>query len=159
LLAGVSTVTVSLPPLRERVADIPLLAQHFLRHMAGPSAPVLTPDAIALMQDYAWPGNIRELRNVMERVVLLARDGEREIRAQHLPLASVPASWATVGSTTTLADLERQHIDAVLMQTNWHQGNAAKILGISSKTLYRKIREYGFQRPRGEQGTGLRVKG
>jgi DNA-binding NtrC family response regulator len=159
LLARVSTVTVSLPPLRERVADIPLLAQHFLRHMAGPSAPVLTPDAIALMQDYAWPGNIRELRNVMERVVLLARDGEREIRAQHLPLASVPASWATVGSTTTLADLERQHIDAVLMQTNWHQGNAAKILGISSKTLYRKIREYGFQRPRGEQGTGLRVKG
>jgi two-component system NtrC family response regulator len=49
----------------------------------------------------------------------------------------------------TLAELERQHIGAVLTQTNWHQGNAAKVLGISSKTLYRKIREYGFERPRG----------
>ena len=58
-------------------------------------------------------------------------------------------SRAAVGSATTLAELERQHIDAVLTQTNWHQGNAAKILGISSKTLYRKIREYGFQRPAG----------
>jgi DNA-binding NtrC family response regulator len=148
LLYRVNMVTVSLPPLRERVVDIPLLAHHFLAHLAGASAPLLTPDAIALMQEYAWPGNIRELRNVMERVVLLARGGEREIRAQDLALASAPAApRATIGSPTTLAELERQHIDAVLAETNWHQGHAAKILGISSKTLYRKIREYGFQRP------------
>ena len=116
---------------------------------AGASAPILTADAIALMQEYPWPGNIRELRNVMERVVLLARGGEREIRAQDLPLSTAPSSSrAAVGSATTLQGLERQHIEAVLTQTNWHQGNAAKILGISSKTLYRKIREYGFHRPR-----------
>jgi two-component system NtrC family response regulator len=85
----------------------------------------------------------------MERVVLLARGGEREIRAQDLPLSTAPSSSrATVGSATTLQELERQHIEAVLTQTHWHQGNAAKILGISSKTLYRKIREYGFHRPR-----------
>ena len=149
LLYRVNTVTVSLPPLRERVVDIPLLAHHFLTHIAGASAPILTADAIALMQDYPWPGNIRELRNVMERVVLLARGGEREIRAQDLPLSTAPsASRAAVGSATTLQELERQHIEAVLTQTHWHQGNAAKILGISSKTLYRKIREYGFRRPR-----------
>jgi two-component system response regulator AtoC len=149
LLYRVNTVTVSLPPLRERIVDIPLLAHHFLTHIAGASAPILTADAIALMQDYAWPGNVRELRNVMERVVLLARGGEREIRAQDLPLSTAPSSSrATVGSATTLEELERQHIEAVLTQTNWHQGNAAKILGISSKTLYRKIREYGFHRPR-----------
>ena len=108
---------------------------------------MLTPDAIALMQAYPWPGNMRELRNVIERVVLLARNGEREIRAQDLPLVTAPIgeSRAAVGSATTLAELERQHIDAVLAQTNWHQGHAAKILGISSKTLYRKIREYGFE--------------
>jgi two-component system NtrC family response regulator len=80
----------------------------------------------------------------------LARRGDREIRAQDLPLLTTAAmSRAAVGSATTLAELERQHIDAVLAQTNWHQGNAAKILGISSKTLYRKIREYGFERPKG----------
>jgi DNA-binding NtrC family response regulator len=61
------------------------------------------------------------------------------------------ASRPAVGSATTLAELERQHIDAVLAQTNWHQGHAARILGISSKTLYRKIREYGFSRPRGQR--------
>jgi two-component system NtrC family response regulator len=59
-----------------------------------------------------------------------------------------------VGSPTTLADLERQHIEAVLAQTNWHQGKAARLLGISSKTLYRKIREYGFQRPNKDRVEG-----
>jgi DNA-binding NtrC family response regulator len=150
LLYRINTVTVSLPPLRERAVDIPILAQHFLTHIAGASAPMLMPDAVALMQDYSWPGNIRELRNVMERVVLLSRGGSREISAQDLPLATSPTiARMPVGATVTLAELERQHIGAVLTQTNWHQGNAAKVLGISSKTLYRKIREYGFERPRG----------
>jgi DNA-binding NtrC family response regulator len=148
LLYRMNVVTVALPPLRERSVDIPVLARHFLTQLAGAAAPVLTPDAIALMQEYQWPGNIRELRNVMERVVLLARGGNREIRAQDLPLVTAPSLLrATVGSDTTLAELERQHINAVLVQTHWHQGNASRILGISSKTLYRKIREYGFQRP------------
>jgi DNA-binding NtrC family response regulator len=150
LLYRLNTVTVSLPPLRERAVDIPLLAQHFLTQFAGAATPVLTPDAMALMQEYSWPGNIRELRNVIERVVLLARKGDREIRAQDLPLVPAGArSRISVGSSTTLAELERQHIEAILTQTSWHQGNAAKILGISSKTLYRKIREFGFSRPRG----------
>jgi DNA-binding NtrC family response regulator len=156
LLYRLNTVTVSLPPLRERAVDIPVLAQHFLTHIAGASAPTLTPDAVSLMQEYSWPGNIRELRNVIERVVLLSRGtpGAREIRAQDLPLAASPSvSRLPVGAAITLADLEREHIGAVLTQTNWHQGNAAKILGISSKTLYRKIREYGFERPR--NGAGL----
>ena len=148
LLYRLNVVTVGLPPLRERAVDIPLLAQHFLTQLAGPSVPGFTPDAIALLQEYSWPGNIRELRNVIERVVLLTRDSGQEIRAQDLPLATAPsASRAAIGSSTTLADLERQHIEAVLTQTNWHQGRAAKLLGISSKTLYRKIREYGFHRP------------
>jgi DNA-binding NtrC family response regulator len=148
LLYRLNVVTVSLPPLRERVVDIPLLAQHFMTQLAGPAAPELSQDAIALMQEYPWPGNIRELRNVIERVMLLARTHGHEIRAQDLPLmAAANSNRAMVGSQTTLAELERQHIDAVLEQTNWHQGNAAKVLGISSKTLYRKIREYGFNRP------------
>ncbi len=148
LLYRLNTVTVSLPPLRERSVDIPLLAQHFLTQLAGAAAPVLTPDAISLMQEYTWPGNIRELRNVIERVVLLSRGGSHEIRAQDLPLALAPSlARVAVGSKMTLEELERQHIEAVLAQTNWHQGLASKMLGISSKTLYRKIREYDFHRP------------
>ena len=148
LLYRLNVVTVALPPLRERVVDIPILAQHFLTQFAGIARPVFTQDAIALMQEYQWPGNIRELRNVIERVALLARGSSEEIRAQDLPLVTAPsATRAAVGSATTLEELERQHIEAVLTQTSWHQGNAARILGISSKTLYRKIREYGFQRP------------
>jgi DNA-binding NtrC family response regulator len=155
LLYRLNVVTVALPPLRERAVDIPLLAQHFLTHVAGPSAQGFTADAIALLQDYPWPGNIRELQNVIERVALLTRDSAQEIRAQDLPLANAPsASRVAVGSPTTLADLERQHIEAVLAQTNWHQGKAAKLLGISSKTLYRKIREYGFQRPNKDRVEG-----
>jgi len=148
LLYRLNVVTVALPPLRERTVDIPILAQHFISQLGGPSAPKLSSDAIELMQSYPWPGNIRELRNVIERVVLLARGSDHEVRAQDLPLVTAPsAARAAVGSQTTLEELERQHIEAVLDQTNWHQGNAAKILGISSKTLYRKIREYGFSRP------------
>jgi two-component system response regulator AtoC len=148
LLYRLNVVTVALPPLRDRKVDIPLLAQHFLTQLGGNTAPTLTPDALELMQEYTWPGNIRELRNVIERVVMLARGGNHEIRAQDLPLVNAASLHrATVGSQVTLSELERQHIEAVLQQTNWHQGNAAKVLGISSKTLYRKIREYGFERP------------
>ena len=115
LLYRLNTVTVALPPLRERAVDIPLLAQHFLTQFAGAATPALTPDAMALMQEYSWPGNIRELRNVIERVVLLARKGDREIRAQDLPLVPAGArSRVAVGSPTTLAELERQHIEAIL---------------------------------------------
>jgi DNA-binding NtrC family response regulator len=152
LLCRVNAVTVSLPPLRERTVDIPLLAQHFLTQLAGSSAPTLTADAIALMQAYPWPGNVRELRNAIERVVLLSNAEQTEIRAQDLPLSpQTSGPRASVGSQVTLAELERQHIEAVLSQSNWHQGRAAQTLGISSKTLYRKIREYGLTRPkRGE---------
>jgi len=86
---------------------------------------------------------------------LLTRDSTQPIRAQDLPLATAPRPpRGAVGSPTTLGDLERQHIEAILTQTNWHQGKAAKLLGISSKTLYRKIREYGFQRPNKDRGEG-----
>ena len=146
----INTINVVLPPLRERVADIPLIAHHFLRQYGGANPPRLTEDAVEALQAYAWPGNVRELRNVIERAVLLATGGV--IRASDLPLSrSAPAPGEGAGGADgglALADLERRHIESVLRQTNWHQGKAATMLGISSKTLYRKIREYGFERPR-----------
>ena len=147
----INTITIALPPLRERVVDIPLLAQHFLKKFGGQNPPRLTDEAIQALESYRWPGNIRELRNVIERAVLLANGGV--IHAHDLPLTSnIVGSGAAAGANgqqSSLNDLERQHIESVLQQTNWHQGKAAALLGISSKTLYRKIREYGFERPKG----------
>ena len=153
LLERLNVVTVSLPPLRERVSDIPLLARHFLTQLGGAGAPMLTADAVAVLEGYSWPGNIRELRTVIERSFLLTR-GRGEIRAQDLPLTATGRSRSAAREPLTLLELERQHIWDVLTETNWHQGEAARLLGISEKTLYRKIREFGFQRPRRANGGG-----
>jgi two-component system NtrC family response regulator len=156
LFYRINTIAIALPPLRERAADIPLLAEHFLKRMGGAAPPKLGDDALRVMQRYRWPGNVRELRNVIERAVLLATDGR--IRALDLPLrdmggatpkgaVNVMASAQGATAQRGLLEVERAHILGVLQQVSWHQGRAASILGISSKTLYRKIREYGFQRP------------
>jgi DNA-binding NtrC family response regulator len=142
----INTINILLPPLRERMVDIRPLAEHFLRHFAGASAPQLTEAAATALERYYWPGNVRELRNVMERAVLLANGGV--IYPHDLPLGGGPPAAAPADDAClTLEEVERRHIERALVRTNWHQGNAASVLGISSKTLYRKIREYGFQRP------------
>jgi DNA-binding NtrC family response regulator len=177
LFFRINTISITLPPLRERVVDIPLLAQHFLRQFGGATPPTLTDDAVAALENYPWPGNVRELRNVIERAVLLANGGTITRRDLPLTSGSVPGGVMTPSAVSafsdgdgrlmnggmaaaavgangpgpnglSLAELERRHIEAVLKRSNWHQGRAAAQLGISSKTLYRKIREYGFVRPR-----------
>jgi DNA-binding NtrC family response regulator len=146
----VNAIGVELPPLRDRVVDIPLLAKQFLKQFGRGAALSLSNDAIELLQKYPWPGNVRELKNVMERAALLAQGPQ--IRAADLPLALPGVHPTPVSSPTiSLEELERRHIETVLHNTNWHQGKAATALGISSKTLYRKIREYNFRRPGGEE--------
>ncbi len=149
LLHRINTIRIALPPLRERVVDVPLLAQHFLGQFGGTQPPALSYDALDVLERYRWPGNVRELRNVIERAVLLATDGA--IHATDLPLGAEvgAAARATPANALTLSELERRHIADVLERTNWHQGRAAEMLGISPKTLYRKIREFGFRRPPG----------
>ncbi len=149
LLHRINTIRIALPPLRERVVDVSLLVQHFLGHFGGTQPPELSYDALDVLERYRWPGNVRELRNVIERAVLLATDGA--IRATDLPLGAEvgAAARATPAAALTLSELERRHIADVLERTNWHQGRAADMLGISPKTLYRKIREFGFRRPTG----------
>jgi DNA-binding NtrC family response regulator len=134
---------VELPPLRERRTDIPLLAQQFASQFGGLRSPRLSPEAIAVLEDYSWPGNVRELRTVIERAVSAASGAE--VRPRQLAALLSPSVEAT--PPMRLADLERKHIEVVLKQTNWHRGRAAVLLGISNKTLYRKIREYGFKPP------------
>ena len=148
LFYRVNTISIVLPPLRERAVDIPLLAKSFLAHFGGANPPRVSDDAMCALQEYRWPGNVRELRNVMERAALLANGAV--IQARDLPLSEARLSNGAShnGDDVSLAELERRHIETVLSRTNWHQGRAASVLGISSKTLYRKIREYGFHRPR-----------
>ncbi|MDQ6886245.1 MAG: sigma-54 dependent transcriptional regulator [Gemmatimonadota bacterium] len=145
----INTISIRLPPLRERSVDIPLLAASFLRTFGGPTPPVLGDEALAVLQAYRWPGNIRELRNVIERAVLLSTGGV--IRPSDLPIASADARPVSRGRVEdplmSLESVERSHIERVLEHVGWHQGRAADALGISPKTLYRKIREYGFRRP------------
>lgn len=146
----VNAIGVELPPLRDRTVDIPLLARQFLKQFGRGAALTLSNDALELLQAYPWPGNVRELKNVMERAALLAQGPQ--IRAGDLPLQLPGVHPTPVSSPTiSLEELERRHIETVLHNTNWHQGKAASALGISSKTLYRKIREYNFRRPGGEE--------
>jgi DNA-binding NtrC family response regulator len=131
---------VHVPPLRERVADIPLLAEHFL---GGRPA---SPEAMAVLTAYPWPGNVRELRNALERAATLA--AAREIRAADLPprIREAGGAAARVADASRrnlpLRELERAYILEVLRQNGGNKSRAADILGLDRKTLYRKLEEY-----------------
>ncbi|MGH7632337.1 MAG: sigma-54-dependent transcriptional regulator [Gemmatimonadaceae bacterium] len=146
----INTMTIELPPLRERTCDIPVLARHFLDAARGISAPRLSDEAVDALERHPWPGNVRELQQVMHRVLLTARDGV--VRARDLALLrplSDDAPATRMDPLLPLHTMERMQIERVLRHVGWHQGRAAELLGISPKTLYRKIREYGFRRPSG----------
>ncbi len=147
LFYRLSTITLQVPPLRERRADIPLLARHFaamLNERFG-SRKRLGEAALQALAQHDWPGNVRELLHVVESAMVVGDD--TEVRPEHLP-ASVRGHTAHAaasrpgGPPPTLQELERTHIEAVLRGTGGHRGNAAKILGISERNLYRKLKEY-----------------
>jgi DNA-binding NtrC family response regulator len=147
-------ITLAIPPLRERIDEIPSLAGLFLDRAAkhnGQPRPVLGPDIIARLQAYSWPGNIRELRNVMERALVLSATGQ--ITAEHLPvektsrsLSGDAAALPAVG-LTTMAKLERQAIRDALVRCAGNQTRAAELLGMPRRTFCKRLREYNVLRP------------
>jgi len=142
----INTITVQLPPLRERRDDVGLLARHFVETHATYGRKRLSPDALALLEAYTWPGNVRELVHAIERGVILAK-GE-EVLPEDLPpeVAGASPVPAAVGAAAgTLESLERTHIVSTLRQVGGHRGKAAALLGIDPKTLYRKIHGYGIK--------------
>jgi len=140
-------IEIELPPLRERMEDVPLLAQHFLQTFAtemGRPMPKLSSSATDLMMSYSWPGNIRELRNMIERAIVLFR-GET-IDASDL---QVNMSDSVVDEDTddlSLNAAEEHQIKKVLRITGWNKSQAAKLLGISRARLDRRIKHYGLSR-------------
>jgi DNA-binding NtrC family response regulator len=140
---------VHVPPLRERRADIPLLAEHFLAGRA------ISHEAVALLTAYPWPGNVRELRNALERAGALARG--RDIEAADLPprIRGADGAIDRVADATRrnlpLRDLEREYILEVLRQTGGNKSRTAEILGLDRKTLYRKLEEYRVEEDRLEE--------
>jgi len=133
--------TISLPALREHAEDIPDLANHFLAYFAAKeNRPVLQigKDALQLLQQHTWKGNIRELRNVLERATIMA-DGDTILR-EHLPFDIQKQDKGL--TNLTLASVEKDHIQKVLHYTNGNKTKTAVLLGIGLTTLYRKMEEY-----------------
>jgi DNA-binding NtrC family response regulator len=136
--------SIHLPALRDRAEDIPLLANYFLAKYGdkeGRPSLHLSPEAIRVLQQHVWKGNIRELRNVMERAAVLT-DGNT-VLPEHLPY-EIQKHNAGAVSNLTLASVEKQHIEKVLAYTKGNKTRAAECLAIGLTTLYRKMEEYGL---------------
>ena len=142
---------ISLPPLRERREDILALVQHFLETMSvrhGKRIGAVTPDVARELQAYSWPGNIRELQNVVERAVITSEDGVLRLAE---PLDCAPAMPTREGSRSLLlADAEREHILRVLTVKRWciqGRSGAAQALGVNASTLRSRMKKLGILRP------------
>ncbi len=136
--------TITIPPLRERPADISLLAEHFLEKYARTTSRQIdgiAPEAMEKLLGYSWPGNVRELENAIERAVVVCKSGS--IRPKHLPVAPEKQAYFTTGKT--LEEMEREHIRGMLVETDWNISQAARLLEIDRVTLYRKIKKYNLK--------------
>jgi transcriptional regulator with GAF, ATPase, and Fis domain len=152
----INVISVTAPPLRHRPGDIIVLARHFLKRAArvhGRAAPTLTPDAIAELQDYPWPGNVRQLDNEMERAVVMAGT-ETEIDASALRLSVRTRGDTDIrqvsGSSLNLPEavsrLEEQMILEALRRHGWNKSRASKTLGVSRRNLIRKVAHFNLDK-------------
>jgi two-component system response regulator HydG len=156
LFYRLNVIQVVLPPLRDRVEDVPLLADHFIaRYSAKNQKPVraLTREALAAMEGYPWPGNVRELEHAMERAVVLSRGAEIELSdlpesvrsgasaraGLSGPAGAIEGRTLTVPLGTTMEDIELRVIRETLRQTKGDKNLAAQLLGIAARTIYRKL--------------------
>jgi len=133
---------IKLPSLKERKEDIPVLAENFLKLSSEKTNKRITgmsKEFITRLQQQEWKGNIRELKNVIERAVILA-DGP-ELKTEYLPV-DIQQSFSNASSSFDLADIERSHIQKVLLHTKGNKTRAAELLGIGLTTLYRKLEDY-----------------
>jgi DNA-binding NtrC family response regulator len=138
-----NTVRINVPPLCERATDIPLLVHYFLVRYNGRYSldTKLTESGLKAMEEYSWPGNIRQLQHMMERLTILAPGGRIDHSAVRQAIEQMDSRE---GASESLADTETEQIRRVLAATNGNKSRAAKILGIERKTLYRKLERMGL---------------
>ena len=150
LFYRLNVIPFTVPPLRERAEDIPILASHFLSEFArayGRKPKQLTDDAVAALMDHHWPGNVRELRNLMERMVILYP--QSRIEARHLPLETTRKNqgkpWNGFGSLQEVKEAaEREYILRKLEETGGNVTRASELLGLERSNLYRKMKALGI---------------
>jgi DNA-binding NtrC family response regulator len=161
LMYRINSFEVNIQPLRERREDIEPLARHLLEKVGGPNFPELTQPAVEALKAFDWSGNVRQLRNCLERAALLCDNGEitlRELPPEIVYRTERPNVSVSYNSQspngigpfqnpapTNLRDVERQQIVHALEKTGWHRGKTAEMLGISPSTLYRRLREYHLE--------------
>lgn len=158
LMYRINSFEIHIAPLRERREDIEPLARHLLYKLAGAQAPEMSPAAIDALLAFEWTGNVRQLRNCLERALLLCdnelitprelppeiafRTETRNVSVSFCAPQTNGVSSFQNASPTNLRDVERQQIIGALEKTGWHRGKTAELLGISPSTLYRRLREY-----------------
>lgn len=157
LFFRLDVVNISLPPLRERIEDLPLLCSHFIREFSdrnGKTFEGISSEAIDVLAGYRWPGNIRELRNTIEKMVVLARGDRLGVRdipanirqavrgAESTSCSDRPVSVGVSGPSHSLADTEKAMILRAIEQQGGNRTKAADVLGISRRTLHRKLKQY-----------------
>ena len=172
LLYRINGFQIDLAPLRDRPEDIEPLTHHLLNDVGGAAPLEIEPAALDALRAYSWPGNVRQLKNCLERAVILSNNGR--ITLNELPpevvrpgpvtftapisqpgaggeVSAGASSLASSASSTptSLRDVERQQILSALEKTGWHRGKTAEILGISPSTLYRRLRDYNLERRNG----------
>lgn len=156
LFYRLKVVPIELPPLRERKEDVPLLVEHFLEKLSkkcGKRVEGVHPEVIRAFMDYGWPGNIRELENLLERLVVLAPEGGL-IRADDLPMGmpaladeAAPGKEMTLDFKEAVKAFERRYIKGALDKANWNRAETARALKIHRNTLLLKMRELGIKGP------------
>ena len=134
-----NVIDMRLPALKERTGDVPLLVNRYLREFGGKS---VSPDAMRLLESYQWPGNVRELRNAVEKMCVLSSSGE--IGVDDVPDEMKRDVTMTLSVSGTLGETEKAKILAVLEEVGGNRTKAAERLGISRRTIYRKLEEYGL---------------
>lgn len=142
----INVFTIFIPPLRERRNDILPLVKHFIKKYSrsmGKPEKRISPDVEKMLLSYSWPGNVRELENAIERAMVVGK--KSDIKLEDLPL-HLDGSVKSSNDGITLADIEKQHIERVLKETNGNITRTAGLLGIDRVTLYNKLKKYDIQR-------------
>jgi len=154
LFYRINVIAVDLPPLRDRREDIPLLIDHFVERynrLRRKELSGVSPDVLALLMTHDFPGNVRELENIIEHAFVMCRSGT--IRKRHLPPRLLPTPRPAGDAPASLPEAERSFLLSVLERNRWNRAATARELGIHKTTLWRKMKRLGIEPPQSPEGT------